>query len=86
MQRGSSASRAHQRRRTIEYTDITVHIDELRKNIVPHRHSRGQHAATTKMAHARMIQASLLHGYATASSPLVMKMQGLSPRCCTQLQ
>ncbi|AVS92457.1 histidine kinase [Paracidovorax avenae] len=65
------------RRRVVEYSDITVHINKLRTDIVAHLRSRGQHAAAMEMTRTGVIQAQLLDEYVTALYPLGIETHGL---------
>ncbi|WOS42736.1 MASE1 domain-containing protein [Xanthomonas rydalmerensis] len=65
------------RRRVVEYSDLTVHINKLRKDIVSHLRSRGQHAAAMEMTRSGVIQARLLDEYVTALYPLGIETHGL---------
>ncbi|WP_308694641.1 MASE1 domain-containing protein [Xanthomonas albilineans] len=65
------------RRRVVEYTDITVHINKLRKDIVAHLRSKGQHAAAMETTRTGMIQARLLDEYVNALYPLGIETHGL---------
>ncbi|WP_369934845.1 MASE1 domain-containing protein [Xanthomonas tesorieronis] len=65
------------RQRVVEYTDINVHVNKLRKDIVAYLRSRGQHAAAMEMTRTGLIQARLLDEYVTALYPLGIETQGL---------
>ncbi|WP_082065136.1 MASE1 domain-containing protein [Xanthomonas sp. MUS 060] len=65
------------RRRVVEYTDITVHINKLRKDIVAYLRSKGQYAAAMEMTRTGMIQAKLLDEYVEALYPLGIETHGL---------
>ncbi|WP_084818922.1 MASE1 domain-containing protein [Xanthomonas albilineans] len=65
------------RRRVVEYTDITVHINRMRKDIVAYLRSKGQHAAAMEMTRTGMIQARLLDEYVSALYPLGIETHGL---------
>ncbi|WP_080932387.1 MASE1 domain-containing protein [Xanthomonas albilineans] len=65
------------RRRVVEYTDITVHINKLRKDIVAHLRAKGQHAAAMEMMRTGLIQTRLLDEYVTALYPLGIETHGL---------
>ncbi|WP_307734431.1 MASE1 domain-containing protein [Xanthomonas albilineans] len=65
------------RRRVVEYTDITVHINRMRKDIVAYLRSKGQHAAAMEMTRTGMIQARLLDEYVNALYPLGIETHGL---------
>ncbi|PPU93766.1 MASE1 domain-containing protein [Xanthomonas albilineans] len=65
------------RRRVVEYSDITVHINKMRKDIVAYLRSKGQHAAAMEMTRTGMIQARLLDEYVTALYPLGIETHGL---------
>ncbi|WP_082061799.1 MASE1 domain-containing protein [Xanthomonas sp. GPE 39] len=65
------------RRRVVEYTDINVHINKLRKDIVAYLRSKGQHAAAMEMTRTGMIQARLLDEYVNALYPLGIETHGL---------
>nr|WP_308005911.1 MASE1 domain-containing protein [Xanthomonas albilineans] len=65
------------RRRVVEYTDITVHINKLRKDIVAYLRSKGQHTAAMEMTRTGMIQARLLDEHINALYPLGIETHGL---------
>ncbi|WP_307753627.1 MASE1 domain-containing protein [Xanthomonas albilineans] len=65
------------RRRVVEYTDITVHINKLRKDTVAYLRAKGQHAAAMEMMRTGLIQARLLDEYVTALYPLGIETHGL---------
>jgi glucose-6-phosphate-specific signal transduction histidine kinase len=65
------------RRRVVEYSDLAVHMNRLRKDIVAHLRARGQHAAAMEMTRSGMIQTRLLDEYVTALYPLGIETHGL---------
>ncbi|WP_080934142.1 MASE1 domain-containing protein [Xanthomonas albilineans] len=65
------------RRRVIEYTDITVRINKLRKDIVAYLRAKGQHAAAMEMMRTGLIQSRLLDEYVTGLYPLGIETHGL---------
>lgn len=65
------------RQRVVEYTDINVHVNKLRKDIVAYLRSKGQHAAAMEMTRTGLIQVRLLDEYVTALYPLGIETHGL---------
>lgn len=62
-QAGYLAAERTLRNRVVDYSDINVHINRLRKNCVAQLRERGHHAAAMEMTRAGVIESRLLHEY-----------------------
>ncbi|WP_371181363.1 MASE1 domain-containing protein [Xanthomonas sacchari] len=65
------------RNRVIEYTDIHVHINKLRRDIATTLKEHGHYAAAMEMNRTGVIQAQLLDDYVAALYPLDIETHGL---------
>lgn len=65
------------RNRVIEYTDIHVHINKLRRDIATTLKQHGHYAAAMEMNRTGVIQAQLLDDYVAALYPLDIETHGL---------
>ncbi|WP_267122681.1 MASE1 domain-containing protein [Xanthomonas sacchari] len=65
------------RKHVVEYGDINVQMNRMRRDIVEHLRSRGHHAAAMQMTRTGVIQAQLLDEYVTALYPLGIETHGL---------
>ncbi|MEB1608965.1 MULTISPECIES: MASE1 domain-containing protein [Gammaproteobacteria] len=65
------------REHVIEYVDIEVQMNRLRRDIESHLKSRGQHEAAMRMIRTGSIQSKMLHEYINALYPLEIETHGL---------
>ncbi|MCC4598226.1 MASE1 domain-containing protein [Xanthomonas campestris pv. phormiicola] len=65
------------RKRVVDYTDLTVQINRMRRDVVEYLRSQGHHAAAMQMTRTGVIQAQLLDEYVTALYPLGIETHGL---------
>ncbi|WP_254460727.1 MASE1 domain-containing protein [Xanthomonas sacchari] len=65
------------RNRVVEYTDIHVHINKLRRDIATTLKEHGHYAAAMEMNRTGVIQAQLLDDYVAALYPLDIETHGL---------
>ncbi len=65
------------RNRVIEYSDIHVHINKLRRDIAMSLKQHGHYAAAMEMNRTGVIQAQLLDDYVAALYPLEIETHGL---------
>ncbi|MEQ7776506.1 MASE1 domain-containing protein [Xanthomonas hortorum] len=65
------------RNRVIEYSDINVQINRMRKDVVADLRARGQHAAAMEMTRVGVIESQLLQQYVAALYPLEIETHGL---------
>ncbi|MGS0539327.1 MASE1 domain-containing protein [Xanthomonas oryzae pv. oryzicola] len=65
------------RRHVIDYVDINVCMNKLRRDVETYLKSRGQHEAAMRMIRAGAIQSQMLHEYISALYPLHIETHGL---------
>ncbi|MCC4595407.1 MASE1 domain-containing protein [Xanthomonas campestris pv. phormiicola] len=65
------------RDRVVQYVDVQVQVNKLRRDIETYLKSRGQHDAAMQMVRTGFIQAQLLNDYVTALYPLQIETHGL---------
>ncbi|MEE5091720.1 MASE1 domain-containing protein [Xanthomonas euvesicatoria] len=65
------------RKHVVDYVDINVCMNKLRRDIETYLKSRGQHEAAMRMIRAGSIQSQMLHEYITALYPLNIETHGL---------
>lgn len=74
---GYLSSERAMRNRVVEYTDLHVQFNRLRRNAITYLRERGHYAAAMEMTRNGMIQARLLDDYVTALYPLEIETHGL---------
>ncbi|WP_372389114.1 MASE1 domain-containing protein [Xanthomonas axonopodis] len=76
-QAGYLAAERTLRNRVVDYSDINVHINRLRKDCVAQLRERGHHAAAMEMTRAGVIESRLLHEYVGGLYPLEIETHGV---------
>ncbi|WP_426802805.1 MASE1 domain-containing protein [Xanthomonas campestris] len=76
-QAGYLAAERTLRNRVVDYSDINVHINRLRKDCVAQLRERGHHAAAMEITRAGVIESQLLHEYVAGLYPLEIETHGL---------
>ncbi|MCC8617819.1 MASE1 domain-containing protein [Xanthomonas vesicatoria] len=65
------------RNRVVDYSDVNVHINRLRKECVAQLRDRGHHAAAMELTRAGVIESQLLHEYVAGLYPLEIETHGV---------
>lgn len=65
------------RNRVLEYSDINVQINKMRKDVVADLRGRGQHSAAMEMTRLGVLESQLLQQYVAALYPLEIETHGL---------
>ncbi|MGD4846240.1 MASE1 domain-containing protein [Xanthomonas citri pv. citri] len=65
------------RNRVLEYTDINVQINRMRKDVVADLRAKGQHSVAMEMTRVSVIESQLLQQYVAALYPLEIETHGL---------
>ncbi|MDV2452835.1 MASE1 domain-containing protein [Xanthomonas hortorum] len=76
-QAGYLAAERTLRNRVVDYSDINVHLNRLRKDCVAQLRERGHHAAAMEMTRAGVIESQLLHEYVAGLYPLEIETHGV---------
>ncbi|MEQ7421609.1 MASE1 domain-containing protein [Xanthomonas campestris pv. campestris] len=65
------------RNRVLEYSDINVQINRMRKDVVADLRAKGQHAVAMEMTRVGVLESQLLQQYVAALYPLEIETHGL---------
>ncbi|NHF68144.1 MASE1 domain-containing protein [Xanthomonas hortorum] len=65
------------RNRVLEYSDINVQINRMRKNVIADLRAKGQHAVAMEMTRVGVLESQLLQQYVAALYPLEIETHGL---------
>ncbi|MBV6864778.1 MASE1 domain-containing protein [Xanthomonas euvesicatoria] len=65
------------RNRVVEYSDINVQVNRMRKSVIADLRARGQHAAAMEITRLAVLESQLLHEYVGALYPLEIETHGL---------
>ncbi|KAB7766469.1 MASE1 domain-containing protein [Xanthomonas maliensis] len=65
------------RNRVLEYSDINVQINRMRKDVVADLRAKGQHSVAMEMTRVGVIESQLLQQYVAALYPLEIETHGL---------
>ncbi|CEM58557.1 MASE1 domain-containing protein [Xanthomonas campestris] len=65
------------RNRVVEYSDINVQMNRIRKSVIADLRDRGNHAAAMEMTRIAVIESRLLHEYVSGLYPLEIETHGL---------
>lgn len=65
------------RSKVVEYSDINVQINRMRKDIVADLRARGHHAAAMEITRVAVIELQLLQEYIASLYPLEIETHGL---------
>ncbi|MCC4610356.1 MASE1 domain-containing protein [Xanthomonas campestris] len=71
------------RNRVLEYSDINVQINRLRKDVVADLRAKGQHAIAMEMTRVGVLESQLLQQYVAALYPLEIETHGLYQALCS---
>ncbi|PKV10754.1 MASE1 domain-containing protein [Xanthomonas prunicola] len=65
------------RDRVVEYSDINVQMNRMRKSVIADLRERGHHAAAMEITRVAVLESQLLHEYVAALYPLEIETHGL---------
>ncbi|NJC01955.1 histidine kinase [Xanthomonas arboricola] len=71
------------RNRVLEYSDINVQINRMRKDVVADLRAKGQHSVAMEMTRVGVIESQLLQQYVAALYPLEIETHGLYQALCS---